>query len=309
MSNIVQYKAFDLDTLNDIDRQVKDISSSNYLELAQGDTIVRVLPAVGRESPFRVTAMHYIEALPGSDKRIIFACPRVESRSPCIACQKCEELSRTGNPLDRDRAGKMQAKLTVYCNVIDRADPTASVKVWRFGNMIWKQLKQIRSNVRSGGDFTDPTANGFDLIVNKEGEGKEGTKYTVTADRQSSPLSPDEGLVNEILASAIDLDSMVNAAPPEELFAAWGMSMRTMASPAAAVAAQRAINTSPRQLSPGVGSMLPAGGAGTGGSSVMQQLRQNKAQQAPVAAGVVSPSRNAVQDAEGDDDDSSWLDK
>lgn len=305
MSNIqkFQYKTFDQSTLDSTDKEVNTIASSDYLKVAVGETVVRVLPAVGdRDNPFRVTAQHYIDALPGLDRMIVFACPRVELKQPCIACQKCEELARTGNPIDRERAKRMAANLRVMANVVDRNNMEAGPQVWSFGKQVWDQLKSIRKNVRIGGDFTDPTSNGFDLIILREGEERK-TKYQISADRQASPLADTEEEMVAILSAAHDLDALVDAVAPEELFAAWGVSMRQQASARAAVDAQQPAGRSAAPPPP-ARTTLPAqtNSSRTVGSAVMDSVRQR--QQQPEPAKTTTASRNALEDAEDDN----WLD-
>lgn len=224
--DIIQYGSYDLDGADQDDQATKQITGDVWMELVEGENVVRILPPQpGQKSPFRVTAMHYIDAVPGLEKLVAFACPRVELREPCPACQKAEELSRSSNPLDRDRAFKLQASLRVYANVIDRADPgqdgMPNVKILGFGKMIYNQLKTIRRNARLGGDFTNPTSAGFDIIITREGSGM-SSKYQVAADRNSSPLAGSTEMIAVILAGAHNLDSKVTPEVPAELLQAWG---------------------------------------------------------------------------------------
>lgn len=222
--NIVKYggyaeKAADYDSA-----KIDSVSGNVYLDTPVGTTIVRIVPPpVGKDSPFRITAMHFIDAVPGLDKMIVFACPRVEFKQPCIACQESERLNKSPSPLDRERAYRISAGLRVYANVIDRASPDldTALKIWSFGKMIYGQLKGIRKNPRLGGDFTDPTEKGFDIIVSREGTGKNDTKYTVAADRNASPLAPTVEDINDIISRQSDLELQVNAVVPEALLNAW----------------------------------------------------------------------------------------
>lgn len=305
-TNITRWGGFSTDALDKLDEQIQDIAGNVYLDLEPGENIVRFLPPImGRESPFRVTAQHYIDAIPGFDRMFVFACPRVELKQPCLACQKCEELNKTGNPVDRERAFKMSAGLRVFANVIDRKHPDRGVKVLGFGKMIWEQLKTIRKNARLGGDFTDPSAGGFDIIITREGEGR-STKYQCAADRTSSPLAPTDEEIEAILGMGHDLDALVNPAIPEELIGVWGRDIQRMVSPAAAVAAQRPVQTgfrgTPAQTAP-ASQQLPARSTAT-----VLPTSQVPAAAQPVGAGLMGrhaqPAQSAVQDAE----DSSWLD-
>lgn len=218
-----QYGDYEIATADADDASVAAVSSGIWQPLVVGDNVLRFLPALpGKPSPFRVTAVHYVEPLPGTDRKLVFCCPRVELKQPCVVCQKSEELARSGNPIDRANAGKMSAGLRIYANVIDRNSPQAGVRVTTLGRMIYEQLKAIRRNTRLGGDFTDPGPKGFDIIIQREGTGPTDTRYTVHPDRNCSPLAPTPEEALDILGMAHDLDALVDTVVPEALLQAWG---------------------------------------------------------------------------------------
>lgn len=222
MSNIVSYGSYDIDAAKDIQKKVEAISGGNFLKLGVGDTVVRILPpTAGRNSPFRVTAVHYIDAVPGLQKMVVFTCPRVELKEPCIACEKAQQLQNSKSPIDRERAWKIGAQLKIYANVVDRDNPDAGVKILSFGKTIHEQLKKIRKNPRLGGDFTDPTKGGFDIVINREGTGQRDTKYVVSAARENSPLSTDVEEINGWIGGQHDLEKLIRVEAPDELLAAW----------------------------------------------------------------------------------------
>lgn len=234
-SNLVRYGSFDETALEEQSRKVNDLAGQIFVKIEPGDNIFRFLPPPpGKNTPFRVTAMHYIDAVPGLDKQLVFACPRHESRTPCLACQKADELSRSANPHDRERGQKIAANLRVYAAVVQRNDPDMVPKVLSFGKQIFDQLKAIRKNPRLGGDFTNPTEQGFDIIISRAGTGKNDTKYVVSADRNNSALHPDPTVIQQILDAAPNLELQVNPIVPEQLFAMWGeVAMRGGPAPSA----------------------------------------------------------------------------
>jgi len=247
MSNIVKYGGFSLKAMEAEDKKADAISGSVFINLTPGEHVLRFLPAPpGVESPFRITALHYIDAVPGLDKMVVFACPRIELKEPCPACAEVSRLNSTRNPLDKERAMRISAGLRVYANVIDRANEEAGPRLIGFGKMIWEQLKAIRKNARLGGDFTDPTANGFDIIVTREGSGPRDTRYTVNADRNSSPLSQNETLAGQWLSTQHDLEQFVDCNVPEELLMAWGQMNRVGRQPAPEPAARPGANVMAR---------------------------------------------------------------
>lgn len=284
MSNIIKYQALDLELVDEAQKQVDIIAGGEYENLEVGETVLRFLPAMAGFTPIRVTAIHYIDAVPGLDgKTIVFACPRVELKQPCPACAKAEELMKTGNPLDRERGYRIQAGLRVYANVLNRKKVEAGPKVLAFGKQIWDQLKAIRKNPRMGGDFTDPSAAGFDIIINREGTGKMDTKYTVAADRQNTPLADTDEETNRIISAGKDLERFVQTDIPQELALIWNINVRQVAAPP------------PKQPGTLVAAARAAAAAGTVGSGVMA-----RAKAAAEAKPAEAKPPSAVADADDD---------
>lgn len=295
MSNIVKYAGLTVEALDQADQQVDAIAGGDFESIEVGENVFRFLPVPeGKGQAIRVTAMHYIDAIPGMNRIIVFACPRVELKAPCIACAKSEELMKTGNPLDRERAYRISAQLRVYANVINRKKPEAGPRVLAFGKMIWEALKAIRKNPRMGGDFTDPSQNGFDIVIMREGTGMNDTRYTCTPDRNNSPLAATPEEINYILEQTKDLNQFVNPTPAEELLLAWGATRGQLAGHGAmpsSVGQQVG-----RQAAP-----APALQQGTVGAGIMDRARA-AAQDAVGTRAPAAPARSAVQDAELDDD-------
>lgn len=219
--DLTKYTGFDMDMLEETDRRVEEVGGSAYVKLEVGDTIVRILPAPAGQMPFRVTSLHYIDAVPGLDKKIVFACPRVEEKKPCLACTEADRLLSTGNPLDRASSKRISGTLTVYANALDRSMPDAGPKILSMGSTIWKKLKAIRQNPRAGGDFTDPGDGGFDIIISREGTGPRDTRYEVSTDRNNSPLADTPEEIEMILSRQHNLDAEVDTEIPEDLIMAW----------------------------------------------------------------------------------------
>lgn len=222
-SNLARYGTYTPEAAaHDADRAAA-IAAGPIMSLEVGENVLRFLPPlIGWPSPFRVTAMHYIDAVPPLEKTIVFACPRVELKQPCPACARAEVMTRSGMPNDREKAYRLQPSMRIFANVLDRKHPDLGPRVLAFGKTVQQQLNEIRKSPRRGGDFTDPTASGFDTIISREGSGKTDTRYTVAADRNSSPLAATEDEMIAIIEAQHDLESFINVVPPEELLAAWG---------------------------------------------------------------------------------------
>lgn len=168
-------------------------SGADFFKPKTGKNVLRFLPpAAGKETPFEVVHQHYIE-MPGSQKAVSFTCPRMHKQGRCPACEQAQKLRDTGNPADYERAGKLMARRRVFANVIDRTDPERGPVIFPFGKTVHEQLLALRGNEESGGDFTDPGPEGFDITVEKTGEGLK-TEYKVFAARKNSALGNDEWL-------------------------------------------------------------------------------------------------------------------
>lgn len=221
-TDLTKYQSLDLDMLEEADRTVAGIVGGSYFKLEVGDSVLRFLPGPRPGvKPFKVTATHYVDAIPGLDKTVIFSCPRIEAKLPCPACAEADRLRATRNPVDKERARRIESKLEVYFNVLDRRGPQKGPQILRVGLGIWKRLKTIRQNNRTGGDYFDPSAGGFDIIITRVGTGKKDTEYTVEPDRANTALVGTSEELDAIMSGAHNLEAEVDITVPEELLRAW----------------------------------------------------------------------------------------
>lgn len=234
MSNIETYQGFsEADADQDL-AEANAMSGSVYMDLEQDENVLRFLPVVpGMKSPYRKTALHYIE-IPGHERKFVFACPRVELKEPCIACAREKELVRSKNSEDREAASNVGSSLKVFANVLNRKIVDSPPMVLGFGKMVLNELTKIRKSQRTGGDFTNPGPTGFDIIINKTGEGL-GTRYTVHADRNPSPLASTQKEIDAICAMRHDLEACITPVVPDALLHAWASTMATLGPSGSAV--------------------------------------------------------------------------
>lgn len=210
MSNIVKWGSYDAETAQEEKSQM-DSSSTEFFKVKVGKSVVRFLPPpLGKKSPFRVVWTHYIN-LPGSKDPISFACPMREANRSCPVCQKAEGFKRSGNDADFKKALDLFPKRRVYANIVDREHPEKGVQVFGFGKTIHEALAKIRADEDAGGDFTNPDT-GFDIIVEREGTGKNDTNYTVMAARKQSKLGD-----YELISQQHDLERFAKVLSEEEI--------------------------------------------------------------------------------------------
>jgi hypothetical protein len=136
-------------------------------------------------------------------------------KKTCPACQQADELKRTGNPLDRDKAWSFYPKMRVYANVYDRENP-GNPRILAFGKTIWDGLKRIRRDRDEGGDYTNPMNDGFDIVITREGQGMQ-TKYAVSSSRSDSPLAEDATEVDRIIQAQWDLSKYASVLTLDEV--------------------------------------------------------------------------------------------
>jgi hypothetical protein len=278
---IIRYAAYTEEDFNqDVDRAAQ-IGGTSLMELKQGENVVRFVPLPHPGvSPLRTTGMHYVDAIPGLDRTVVFACPKKELNQPCPVCDAGAALAKSPNPIDRERGERVAVKLTIYANVIDRSapadDPNHGLRVLRFGKSILEQLKTIRRSPRTGGDFFNPGPEGFDIVISREGEMK-STKYKVIPDRQNSPLFEDPELAQSVIDNTYDLSTYVVPVVPETVIAALesasGSVSRQHAAPAsrqlparAATPVSRGVVSTPAGARPGASLFEPH--APSGGQTV-----------------------------------------
>jgi hypothetical protein len=190
MSNLVKYGSYDMEAAESEQGESERAGGgADFLKLEPGRTVVRILPPpVGRKSPFRVIYQHYYRP-PAATGPVVFACPRMETKGQkvCPVCQEGERYKRSGNPADREKAFELFPTRRVFCNAVDRKNPDAGPRVLVFGKMIHEALIALRRDEDAGGDFTHPLY-GFDIVIEREGTGKQDTKYRVLPARKQTPL-------------------------------------------------------------------------------------------------------------------------
>ena len=218
--SLVQFGDFSIEEAEREMMEMEKLSgNSDYMKLVVGRNIVRLLPPkdTSGHSPFQIVMEHFLR-LPGAQRPLVFACPTVTAKTKCPACEHAARLRASGNPADRELAYDMSAKFRVYCNVINRKEPEKGPQILPIGKMIYEQLLTIRKDEDAGGNYSDPL-NGFDIIIERKGTGKNDTEYAVHGSRKQSPLHPDSSQAEEWIATQADLARFARSRSYEELLA------------------------------------------------------------------------------------------
>lgn len=187
MGNL-KYGSFDTETALEEKEELDASGGAEMFKLAVGRNVLRILPPpVGQRSPFKTVYQHFIE-LPGNKKS--FICARLEAKKPCAICKKIDELKASPSKADREAGDDMFARRRVFVNVIDRKNHDKGPMVMAVGKQVHEQLLALRDE-ETGGDYCHPEE-GFDVIIERTGTGKNDTKYKVFLSRKSSPLAGDK---------------------------------------------------------------------------------------------------------------------
>lgn len=180
-----------------------NLGAGGWWKAAVGTSTIRILPAVGTMDYFFVeVGLHYMGE---GTNRSPFYCPSIctEGQQPCPICEVNEELFKAG---EKDAASKFRAGRSFYMNVVDRAHPDQGVLKYAPGTTIFASIASMIQDPDYG-DISD-AAEGFDIKIERTGEGRENTRYQVRPVRRSTPLG-DDGQAKQWLKDAEDLKEYV----------------------------------------------------------------------------------------------------
>tara|TARA_A100001391_G_scaffold204653_3_gene201117 strand:+ start:9565 stop:10419 length:855 start_codon:yes stop_codon:yes gene_type:complete len=190
-SNLQVYKGFDIAELERQDALLgatTKVGGGDFYKWQEGKNVVRFLPLPAdseQTSPFVIVQEHFYERPDGTKQR--FACPRLMEKKKCPLCDLANELKRSGNQVDSAKAREFYPKARIYANVIDRSGDQSKPQIISFGKTVWQGLLAIMRDDVDGGDFTNPSDDGFDIIILREGQGLK-TQYKVRAARNDSAV-------------------------------------------------------------------------------------------------------------------------
>jgi hypothetical protein len=202
--------------------QEEAVAPSDFMKLTEGRNVVRILPPKsGENSPFKIVRQHFVK-MPGSQNPAVFVCPRHHGGERCPACEESARYRATGLKVDRDKAWELSPKLRVFMNVIDRKDEAAGPKLLGVGKTIFDELTALRQDEDAGGDYTHPTE-GFDVIIERTGTGKNDTEYATRLARNASPIAKDHRNIEVWYESMSDLKQQAVVRPYADLIEDLGL--------------------------------------------------------------------------------------
>ena len=181
-------------------------SGADFFTLPTGETRIRVMPPWGPdvEAFWFATGTHFGV---GPDERAV-PCPELSGVSEkCYLCRLSKRLKK-GDEDERQEGEAIGARPRFLLNIVDLDNPQNGVQVWGAPKTIFKQLRRYWLNEEDYGDFTSFDDEGFDILIEKTGEGLK-TKYDATPTRPRA-FPPDKLLnhsnsaVSELFQSLAD---------------------------------------------------------------------------------------------------------
>jgi len=159
---------------------------------------------VGEDSPIYQIHQHFIKTGPHGPlaKAAVFNCPKRMANLPCPACEAADRL-RSGSAADRDASKEYNPSRRFMAVVIDRANEDKGPQILAFGKTIMDDLMDLYNDGDDGGDFTNPSASGFDIVITRKGE-RLNTKYSLRP-RPKKPLTADNAQLGRWIEMAPDL--------------------------------------------------------------------------------------------------------
>jgi hypothetical protein len=198
-----------------------DADGGEFLALKEGANVVRFLPALRGGKKYVKILQHFV---PAFGQRKAFSAPcTMPTTGVCALCAHASQLAASHAPAERELAEKMKPKARYFYNVVRRGrGGVLTAKVLAAGPGIHSALGRIQADKSTGGDFTDPTANGFDIVIDKQGSGL-NTEYDVRPARGMSALHPDPQVVRGLITGQPDLSKFERPMTPELLLEKLGL--------------------------------------------------------------------------------------
>lgn len=218
MARMKAWEPIDPKAIAEEEDQLNISEGSEWVKIEEGKNVYRFLPRKkGWRSHLKTVHKHWVRGLPGRDKDFTFVCPRRHLGKQCPECDEADQMQRSTNPVDRDAAGDHWPRSQSVANVIDRSREGDGPLLLGCGKTIFNGLKDIQEDPDDGGDYTNPTEDGFDIIIYRKGKTKNDTEYKVSAARNNSPLSEDEDEMLEWIGAQWELDEVASCLDAAEL--------------------------------------------------------------------------------------------
>lgn len=204
-TGLSDFEDFDLEELAGHAEKMKR-AGSKFIKIEEGKTQLRFLPGRSGQKGIFPWYEHFYTNDKGQS--INHVCPLKSANQRCAVCERETTIkAKAKTRVDQMKAREYEANGRFHSNVIDRADQEKGVQIYAFGIGVMNDLLKIAQDEAAGGKFWDPT-NGFDIVVDREGKGKNDTKYKILPARSTTPVSKDPELVETWMEQRFDLTTL-----------------------------------------------------------------------------------------------------
>lgn len=182
----------------------KKASNLKPLKPQPGKHKYRILPgnfAGNKEQFWHEFGMHYIKTKEGGKPEVVHICNEKTYGKPCEICEMVGQAYRNAETdAQRNFIKENFANEGYLVNVLHlTGTEPQKPQVMLIGSGIFEDFLEIYEEY---GDFTN-IETGVDIIITREGTGKNDTSYTVMPSRTSEPVTP------SILENIVNLDAVV----------------------------------------------------------------------------------------------------
>lgn len=232
------YLDYDLDAAEGAASEAKETAAAEasvFFTVDGGENVIRIIPPAmawqqwfadngKKPDPFFVLWKHFYERPDDPGKYVSVPCPRKMKGEPCPICAQVAHLKASKDALDQEIADDMEAKHKAIVNVVDRDNEKVGPLIWELsypygkwkGKSMYEKVRSIMVG-RARRNLVTPGPDGFDLIIQKEGSGRQGTSYTFGADINASPLAKDPEAALGWINGQHDLREYVLVPTPEQM--------------------------------------------------------------------------------------------
>jgi len=173
----------DMDQIRKDYKESKETSSQgDFWSAKEGENLIRVMPPwkEGVRLFYMKTYHHWIQRQP-------ICCQRKMFEQRCYICEKVQELRATKDLADTKKARDLYARKDVYLNIVDLSDKSSGVQIFRCPNKVFVGIMAYVNDEKDWGDITDPDT-GYDIIVDRTGEGLDTEYPSVRARKSATPI-------------------------------------------------------------------------------------------------------------------------
>lgn len=193
------------------EKKKKNRGALSYVRIADGESLIgRLLPpkkGIADYDPYRALDSHWGLGPKGSERAL---CPRTyPTPIDCVVCEKLEEMyprKRAGEDEAEKFVNRFRLKHRFMWQLVIREQEDKGPQLWEVSHQTHTKIRGLLLDPDYGIALLDPSADGFDIKVTREGSGTD-TTYQVIPRRNPCPLAEDDAQSTKWLNEMMDLDA------------------------------------------------------------------------------------------------------